>query len=475
MVFSQCRKKTILSGSGVTLSFSVDTVLFDTVFTSVGSTTYALKVYNTFQDPIVVSNIVMANGSNSQYRMNVDGINGYAHSDIEIAGEDSIYIFVEVTVDPNSFDLPFILEDSIMFTTNGNHQAVKLHAWGQNAIFHGSLDAISVLPPDQLLWNSNLPHVLYGVVAVDSAQTLTILAGTQVFCHARSGLWMYKSNIDIQGEYGNEVVFQGDRLEPVYFDEPGQWGIAVDVEYQTNFGLEEFTVTRGGIWIQQSEGSSIDWAIIKNGVIGIQVDTMGSMTTPALRITNTKVFNHSAIGILGQGASITGSGNLFANCGQVCGQFSIGGEYNFDYTTFANYWSFGTRQSPTFVLNNYYEDINQNLQIRPIYNTSFHNCIMYGSNADQEDYNEFIIDLEDEENQEYLFSNCWVDTDESISNEHYQSMHNNQSVNFVGPTMDDFHLSSGIYTNVFEGLINSDLDNKNRQEYWLGCYDSESP
>lgn len=477
-LLTQCRKNTILTGSDVKLEFSNDTILFDTVFSTIGSTTHILKVFNTNNDPIVISDISIIGGFDSQYRMNVDGISGYQHSEIEIAANDSLFIFVEVTIDPNSFDLPFIVEDSISFAINGNHQQVYLLAYGQNAVFHGSLDELYVLEDDELTWDNNLPHVLYGLVVVDSCKTLTILPGTQIHCHSGSGLIVYKGTLLIDAFFNNEVVFQGDRLEEVFGDEPGQWGVELTGQALTTQGISEFTVSRGGIWLIQNKNSIINYAIIKNSVIGLQVDSIfDPVLSNSLTISNTKIFNNSAVGILAQGAKITGYNNLFANCGETCGLFSIGGTYKMDFCTFGNYWNFGTRQSPTFILRNYYEDINNNIQLRPFVDTQFSNCIMYGNNASQTDYSEFVIDMYNDDfsaSNNFIFTDCYVDTENNISStENYIDVHTPNNVSFVDPEMDDFHLISDFQGNYIQSSISGTADIETQQRESpprVGCY-----
>ena len=77
----------------------------------------------------------MAGGASSSYRINIDGDAGTSFNDIEIPAKDSIYVFAEVTVNPNAANLPFIIEDSIEFLTNGILQQVQLNDYGQNANF----------------------------------------------------------------------------------------------------------------------------------------------------------------------------------------------------------------------------------------------------------------------------------------------------------------------------------------------------
>jgi hypothetical protein len=148
-----CKKDT-LNTSGA-LSFSNDTITFDTVFTTLGSTTQFFTIRNTGKQPIKISNIRLGAGSASSYRMNVDGDSGTSFNDIEIPAKDSIYVFVEVTVDPNASNLPFIILDSIQFTTNGNQQKVILQAYGQNAHFFNA-DSIET----NVTWNNDLPYVI---------------------------------------------------------------------------------------------------------------------------------------------------------------------------------------------------------------------------------------------------------------------------------------------------------------------------
>ncbi len=473
---SQCRKDKFATDSSAKLEFSVDTVLFDTVFTTVGSTTHVLKVYNRNNDRINISSIQLEGGSSSNYIMNVDGVNGASHQDIEIDGNDSMYVFVEVTIDPNNLNIPFIVEDNIFFNTNGNNQVVNLAAWGRDAYFHGSLNGISVLPCDDD-WFNDKPHVVYGVVAVDSACTLTIHEGTQVYCHARSGLYVYKGYLDINGAINQEVVFQGDRLESSFQEYSGQWGIELDFGFETDFGIEYATITRGGIWIYESPHSEIDFAIIKNGIIGIQVDTLGHAVDDALTLTNTKILNMSAIGLFAQGSRMSGHNNLIANCGQTCGAFTVGGQYQFDYCTFANYWTESTRQSPTFILANNYEDVYGNLQIRNLEDTEFRNCIMYGNNADLSDYDEFVLNIEEEDTQDYKFSYCMVDTDEDVTSNmlRYEEVRKDFEVDFVDPFEDDFHLNDNhVKLRGWNyGVTNLDIEWSPRlTNFNLGCYEN---
>ena len=475
-----CRKDRFTTDPGARLEFSMDTVFFDTVFTTIGSTTQLVKVYNRNDQPVRISNIELEGGTSSDYRINVDGIPGDSFTDVEVGAGDSLWMFVEVTIDPGDQNLPFIVEDRVRFETNGNEQNVELVSWGQNANFHGGIGQLTVLECDEV-WEPDLPHVVYGIVAVDEGCCLTINAGAEVYCHAKSGIYVFKGCIDVLGQLGNEVIFQGDRLEPNFQDVPGQWGIELAFEFETDFGVEQATVARGGIWLTESIGSTIDHAIIKNGNIGIQVDTTGT-SGDALTITNTVIENMGIIGLFGQGAHISGCNNLIADCGQNCAAFTIGGRYQFAYTTFANYWSDGTRQAPAFVLNNYYFDVNDNLQLRTLNETWFHNCIMYGNNAELSDFNEFLVDIQEDDFQDYRFEYCGVDTDQDLSNEaRFLNMVNGQQPPFIDTFTGNFRLSGNASSSWNDGTPlgptctpGSDLEGTIRQfPSTKGCYERQ--
>ena len=101
VLISSCRKDfdTILSTGN--LSFSKDTVYLDTVFTNIGSGTYNLKVYNKSKHAISIPSVNLEKGENSFYRLNVDGMAGRSFENVEILAKDSLYIFIETTIDYN--------------------------------------------------------------------------------------------------------------------------------------------------------------------------------------------------------------------------------------------------------------------------------------------------------------------------------------------------------------------------------------
>ena len=263
-----CKKNNLLSKKN--LSFSVDTLVFDTVFTTIGSTTKQFKIYNKESKTVQIDEIELVGGESSPFRMNVDGLMGTKMTNIKLEGKDSLFVFVEVTLDINSQSLPLIIEDSIRFRTNGKDQYVKLAVWGQDAYFHYK-------DLNEGTWPNDKPHVIYGYAAVDSAKTLNIQAGSQVHLHKNAIFYVYKSTLNVQGTIDNEVVFQGDRLEQDYQDISGQYY---------------------GIYFQEAKPSTIDYAIIKNGTSGVHLFSEDPTNTGyTLTMTNTIIQNQARYGV----------------------------------------------------------------------------------------------------------------------------------------------------------------------------------
>lgn len=459
-LFSSCKKDKLITDSSAGLEFSAKAILFDTVFTTVGSVTKSFIVYNRHAQPISISNIRLAGGTASNFRINVDGAKGISFSDVEIAAKDSLFVFAEVTVDPNSAASPLIIRDSVVFETNGNQQDVDLEAWGQDAYFHtpnqtlvfpdGSGLPYSILAGTNqtVTWTNDKPHVIYGFAVVDSAGILNMQPGTRVHMHPGSVLWVYKDGtLKINGSQAQRVTIQGDRLEPAYAEAAGQWGY---------------------IWLsRESKNNTIDWAIIKNGQIGILCDTVKTWSNPTLDISNTTIKNMSVAAIYGRGSFIKGSNCLFANCGQYVAALAIGGRYNFYHCTFANYWSHGTRQFPALLLSNYYKDANDNIHPRPLDSAYFYNCIVYG---DLSSGDELKLDSVPTASFGYKFHHCLLKTTFNTSSaSNYINVIVNKEPYFKNPGNNDYHILAPGYDAVIKkadpniaALLPFDLDGISR-------------
>ena len=188
-----CKKQQTGLETEAGLEFSTQEVYFDTVFTGIGSATEIFKVYNRSKKEIIISKAFLEGGASSQFRFNIDGIAG-DQNEISIAAEDSAFAFVEVTVNPGNVNDPFVLEDNLIFITNGKTQKVKTRAWGQDAYYYFPNQVVKGLPAfsritdykanptwnDEIVWKNDKPHIIYGYLRVDSSMTLKIKKGTQL-------------------------------------------------------------------------------------------------------------------------------------------------------------------------------------------------------------------------------------------------------------------------------------------------------
>jgi len=395
-----CRKDPLYNNNpGFTLKFSTDTVMFDTVFTTVGTITKRLTVKNNSDRTVLISMVEIGGKHQSNFRFNINGRSGILHKDIEIRAKDSLWIFVEATIDPTNSNSPLLVQDSIIFHLNNKRQNIQLVAFGQDAYFHTpNVPATANFPAYSTIsgvWPNDKPHVIYGLALVPNDSTLTIQSGTKVFMHNNSNLVVLSGgSLKINGSLGNEVVFRGDRLDAFYKDQPGAWG---------------------RIWLSAgSINNEIDYAIIQNGRIGIHVDTMGVSNNPTLKLKNTIIKNMSTAALLAQGAWIEAENCVFANSGEILVWLNIGGKYSFKHCTFGNYWSSGNRRTPSLIINNYYKDAYGNFQIRNLDKAFFGNCIIYGNKDEEIALDKYklapsIFNVE--------FSSCIVKTELEIPNQ----------------------------------------------------------
>ena len=363
-IFHACRiEDEFTTDPSAKLQFSVDTIYFDTVFTQLDSSgvrpisvTQQIRVTNPNKNA-VKTNIRLSGNFQSLFKLNIDGQSTNQVYGKEIYGKDSLIIFVQCYIPSGSQNLPFIVTDQILFETNGNIQDVDLVAWGQDAnyLFNDVLDCNS----GNLRWTADKPYVIYDSILVPEGCVLTIDAGARIHSYNKSSI-LVAGTLIVNGTANNPVIFEGTRLDGDYKELSNQWA--------------------GIRFLPRSKNNVITGSIIRNGFIGVEVDSQSVNSNPNLTITQSHIYNMSAVGIVGYSSHIVAANNIISDCGQFGFFGALGGKYQLVHNTIASYNTKFNRQNPILVFDNTpYFDQQNNIVAR--YNLSFElvNNIVYGS------------------------------------------------------------------------------------------------
>jgi hypothetical protein len=408
VLWSSCRNDFETVASTGNLEFSKDTVYLDTVFSNIGSSTYNLKVYNRSNEDINIPIVRLGQGEASNYRLNVDGIAGKVFENVQVLAKDSIFIFVETTFNINNLPAnptEFLYTDQILFDSGGNEQKVELVTLVKDAVFlypelfpDGTTETLNFgvdengedilikgffLDDNELTFTNEKPYVIYGLAAVPSNKTLTIEAGARVHFHSESGIVVAENgSLKVMGEKSmdteameNEVIFEGDRLEPAFSEVPGQWYF--------------IWLTKGSI------NNEFNYTTIKNSLIGIRADES------QVRLKNVQIYNNAIAGIRARTSVIDGENIVVNNSGQSSLDIQLGGIYNFRHATFANYWINGFRSFPSVSISNFLELADGGAVGADLIEANFTNCIIYGNER-----REFALFKSDEVAFNFKFENC---------------------------------------------------------------------
>ncbi len=386
-LFSSCFNEDFTPSQSSDLSFSIDTLRFDTVFTEIGSITRSVRIRNLSEDNISIQEIKLTD-SDSKFRMNVDGAPGSSFQNIRINGQDSLWVFIEVTINPDEplSDSPFVINETVEVSSESDVSLLHLEAFGQNANYFPSRDAqgqaIGITCNNgTIVWDDPKPYVVNGLLFIDSCG-LVISPGTEVFVHGgvvRLGdqivndgglFFLQNGSIDVVGTADQPVVIQGDRLEPAFDDVPGQWsGIRL---------------------LAGSQNNRFSHTTIRNSIVGIRADSASQVTLESCNIHNT-----ANVGFIGIGADAVINNSLFYNNAAQSILLSQGGNYELNYNTIAN----NINDQPGLFIDNFQcldADCEQ-IAIRPN-TTTIRNTIVTGSNPNEV----VIIDITDGNTPESL-------------------------------------------------------------------------
>lgn len=357
------------------LSFSKDTVLFDTLFSTVGSITKSFKVYNPNQNALVITSVALAKGSSSAYTVYINGEQNKHFTGVPLLGGDSLLVLVEAHIDAQDEDLPFLVKDSLIFTTNQNVQDVKLIAWGQDAHFIKNL----AIQKDTTFTNVR-PYVIYDSIWVAEDATLHIEKGSRLYFSTGSKL-MVDGRLQVAGTAKERVLFRNDRMDGVYKNGSGQW--------------------QGIFFSQYSRDNYIEHAVIRNADVGILIEGNDIDTIPDITIANTIIENMAISGIAAFNADLDAYNLLVNNCAFNLAENYGSGYYSYLHCTFDN--SFVRREDVAlFFADTLSEMSNQPFQL------VLENNIIWGNRSD-----ELVVIREEADSQVRIRSNLIKTKNES--------------------------------------------------------------
>src|SRR5215831_4680520 len=274
IVLLGCKKESFITSPDARVTITADSLKYDTVFTTAGSVTQSFKIVNENDQKINISSVKLMGGNSSAYKINADGFVGPEINNLEIAANDSAYVFVSVVIDQNTNDLPFIVQDSIRISYNGRDRWVQLEAWGQNAHFFRNKEITS-----NETWTNDLPYVILGSLTIDTNKILTIDRGCKIYVHADAPVLVNGTlHVNGQKDSTDRVYFRGDRLDDPYKDFPASWP--------------------GVFFNSSSKDNSLNYAVLKNAYQAIASQDPSLNSNPKVSLNQCIIDNAYDAGIV---------------------------------------------------------------------------------------------------------------------------------------------------------------------------------
>lgn len=345
-----CHDDDFSSDGNLLLSFSADTIRFDTIFTNIGSATQKFKIYNRNDKSLRIESIELMHASETGFRMNIDGESGAKLTNVEILKKDSLFGFVEVTINPEKSAL--FVRDSIRFVINGNAQYVQLAAIGKDVYIWRD----KVIDKDTDITGEK-PFLVYGTLRVEKDVTLKIGEGVTFYMYNNAAMDVY-GTVKAEGTIKSPVVFRGSRFDYIernvpYDNVPGQW--------------------TGITFHEESFDNALENVFIRNATRAVTFSESDPQYKKAV-LKNSIVQNSSEYGVQAVNCNIDAQNCLFNNAkGAVLALH--GGEYSFIHCTVANYFDWSARQTQSLIVGNY----SDKGTIYPLSKFDFINSIVHGS------------------------------------------------------------------------------------------------
>lgn len=374
MMTTACIEDDFTTSSSDVLEFSCDTLAFDTVFTELGTPTKRFTVYNRHKKMINISSVKFEGTNGGRFYLNVDGMTGEEFHDVEIRGEDSIFVFVEAYIDPTNKNNPIEIKDNVQFVTNGVTQRVLVTAWGQDVVRKYG----EVVESDARL-TAEKPYVIFDSLVVAEGATLTIEPGATLCFHDDAYIDV-RGTLNAIGTQYAPITLRGDRTDNVVGDidfdiMSGQWG--------------------GVYFAPESFDNEMQYVLMRGSTFGVYADSCGVMDRRKLHLYNSVLHNATNAVLLSMHSWIDAEGTEFSDAGGNVVAL-IGGKVRFVNCTLANYYLFSAIGGAILGLD--YVLPEDEVKDVPLMDARFDNCVIYGIAGD--------INIGDLTNSNVYLRNC---------------------------------------------------------------------
>lgn len=409
LIVSSCISDDFTDSPDARISFSSSVVDFGTVFTGDVSPTARLVVANHNKKGVRISSIRFLD-PDTPFSFNVDGVAGSVFHDVEIGGNDSIYIFLECHVMPDASDSPRPVSDYLEFDVNGVVSTVEVEATAVNVerLHDVAISSDTRLTPVR-------PYVIFGTLTVNEGATLTVDPGVQLLFHDGASMRV-EGTLKAVGTPDRKIDMRGDRLDDVLPDVPydimaGQWkGISIAAS---------------------SFDNRLECVDMRSTDEGLRVDSCSDLSRQKLTLVNSWLHNSRSIVLESKYAKVDAFGCCFSEAADAVVSLT-GGEHKFIQTTIANNYLFSmTGEANLSLFHLMPEDADDNAN--PLMKASFENGIVWGigqplNEGDLEGSEVFFRNMllkADGDNDEW-FVNCIWNEDPlflTIRNDYYFNYH----------------------------------------------------
>lgn len=338
-------------------TFSTDTLRLGTLLAETSSRTYSLMLYNRLSDELRLTSVVLREGTESGFRMNVDGMVGSSFTDadlLRIAPHDSMFIYVEATL-PASGNGLTAYEAHIDVTCNGLLSSIVLTAECKDVL---RLDGVTIDADRTIARTQELQ--IYDSLVVAPGVTLTLEDSVTVYLHDKADLIVYGTLLS-RGTDSSRVTIRGDRTDNMfdnlpYDNLPSQWG-SLYFRTGSHGNLLEHTDIRG----------------MSGGIIVEPTDIDLTRDNPAVTFRSCHIKNSDGSLILAHSADMR-----LLNCELSNAAGSLlelyGGAYEVIHCTLANYNFAATINKEAVYLSNFDSAA---YTLHPLYRCLFANTLIW--------------------------------------------------------------------------------------------------